>query len=634
MSSPAIYDEQLERFAPITSAADVEAVEHTPLSARIAFRNTYDLVQRSARRYGDKLAFIHQATGDVHAPTRSLSYTQLGCLVTHLANELSLLGVGRTDAVGLLFPNVPEFFGAFVGASTVGVAAPINGYFESLQIRGHLAAIDANVVLAFDPRRQSEAWTRLTNALDGSPVQIIALMQDPEAGPLDEALLGQWRLQVPSKVELIALPSAPDSPELLPAIEPPKPQDAAAYFNTGGTTGQAKIAVQTQMNHVFMGWSLSNGAGVDETARLICGLPVFHVNAVFVTGFSPIMAGATVILLGDAGYRTPGVVANLWALIDRHRATFFSGVLTLYAALLSAPADGCDLSSLRTVGCGAAPMPAELFQIFERTFPVTIVEGYGLTEGTTCSTVNPPAGIRKIGSVGLRMPYQQVITAEITDGAISRFCATNEVGSVLIKGPSVFKGYLDPVANKRCWVGEDWLDTGDLGRFDQDGYLWLTGRTKDLIIRGGHNIDPAMIEDAMVAHPAVALAAAVGRPDAYAGEVPVVYVTLKPGMSVESSALISFARERVPERAAVPQTVTVIDHMPVTPVGKILKPPLRVRTALEVVRELLVAMDARAELDAEAAAAGLVVRISDLEGTSPGALRAKAGAMALRLEFC
>jgi fatty-acyl-CoA synthase len=236
-------------------------------------------------------------------------------------------------------------------------------------------------------------------------------------------------------------------------------------------------------------------------------------------------------------------------------------VPTIYAALLDTAIGENDISSLEFAICGAAPMPAKLIDAFKAKTGVKILEGYGLTEGTCASSLNPPDGQRIAGSIGLRIPYQQM-RAVILDGQgrFLRMAETDEIGIIAIHGPNVFAGYLDPNHDSGLWIeidGERWLNTGDLGRQDANGYFWLSGRRKELIIRGGHNIDPKVIEEALSKHPAVALAVAVGSPDAYAGEVPVAYVQPKPGAAVTEEDLLEFAASTIPERAAVPKRIRV-----------------------------------------------------------------------------
>jgi acyl-CoA synthetase (AMP-forming)/AMP-acid ligase II len=220
------------------------------------------------------------------------------------------------------------------------------------------------------------------------------------------------------------------------------------------------------------------------------------------------------------------------------------------------------------------------------------MEGYGLTEATCASArsfVNHPVP----GSVGQRLPYQQVktITVDAEGGWVD--LASGEVGVLAIGGPTVFPGYVvdrgpdGPVVDGLGKLREGWLDTGDLARVDNEGFVHLVGRAKDLIIRGGHNIDPAVIENALLAHPAVAAAQAVGRPDVHAGEVPAAFVTLTPGADVTAEELRAWASDRVSERAAAPKSVTVLDTLPLTSVGKPFKPALRAVAARDAVAEAL-----------------------------------------------
>jgi fatty-acyl-CoA synthase len=225
-------------------------------------------------------------------------------------------------------------------------------------------------------------------------------------------------------------------------------------------------------------------------------------------------------------------------------------------------------------------MSPELQTRVEDATGLTIVEAYGLTEATCTVSMNPLFGERRTGSVGLPIPFQDIrIVLRDAEGRLARAAEPGEIGSVILAGPNVFPGYLSEQHNAGLWAdlgdGRRWLDTGDLGLIDTEGYLWLKGRTKDLIIRGGHNIDPAMIEDAFYAHPAVSMAAAIGRADSYAGEVAVVYVQLKEGREADPDELTSFAKSRIHERPAWPKEVIIVEALPLTAVGKVFKPTLR-----------------------------------------------------------
>jgi fatty-acyl-CoA synthase len=241
----------------------------------------------------------------------------------------------------------------------------------------------------------------------------------------------------------------------------------------------------------------------------------------------------------------------------------------------------------------------ELFRRFEEHSGLKILEGYGLTEGTCVSAINPYEGEQKVGSIGLRLPYQDMRVFIVDEtGKYVRQAETDEIGSVCIKGPNVFKGYLDEAQNRDIWPKEGWLNTGDLGRQDGDGYFWLTGRIKELIIRGGHNIDPAAIEDPLYRLPGIRLAAAVGRPDPHVGEVPIAYVQLQEDADLSEAQIFEYLEGEIGERAAIPKEVFIVDQIPLTPVGKIFKPSLRwqaiqrvYQTELEALGDLVESFD-------------------------------------------
>ena len=219
-----------------------------------------------------------------------------------------------------------------------------------------------------------------------------------------------------------------------------------------------------------------------------------------------------------------------------------------------------------------------------------------MTETSSVHTMAYPDMPRQAGSVGRPLPYARTRVVKLdADGRLLGDCAADEIGVVAMAGPGVFSGYLSDVHNRGAFVAPGWVNSGDLGRLDEQGQLWITGRAKDLIIRGGHNIDPAPLEELLYRHSAVALAALVGQPDAYAGELPVAYVQLKPDATTTATELIAYLRERTPERAAVPVALHFVTPMPLTAVGKIFKPALRSDAARRVVQQLLEGLDADAE---------------------------------------
>lgn len=265
---------------------------------------------------------------------------------------------------------------------------------------------------------------------------------------------------------------------------------------------------------------------------------------------------------------------NFWKLVERWKISFIITVPTAISAKMQRPIDA-DVSSVQMAFSGSAPLPLELFRRFEKATGVTLVEGYGLTEATCLVSCNPTDGEKKVGSIGIPFPYCDVRIFKTTpNGPIE--ADIDEVGEICVSNPGVFVGntYTETEKNVDLYYG-DHLRTGDLGRVDADGYLWITGRAKDLIIRGGHNIDPAEIEEALLHHEAVAFAGAIGQPDAHSGEVPCAFVELVDGGKVSEAELLEFCQKHVHERAAMPKHMTIMPELPKTAVGKIFKPDLR-----------------------------------------------------------
>ena len=284
---------------------------------------------------------------------------------------------------------------------------------------------------------------------------------------------------------------------------------------------------------------------------------------------APMLRGQHVVWAGPLGYRDAALFGILWKLVERYRIASMSGVPTIYAALARVPVDA-DVSSLHYPLVGAAPLPLSVAEAFKAATGATLCEGYGLTEATCASARNFPACPRP-GSVGQRLPYQEMLAVRIDEATGGAGAARPRRGrTIAVKGPNVFAGYLAPGPDgdfdPGTEINDGWLDTGDLGSVDVDGYVRLAGRAKDLIIRGGHNLDPAVIEDALLEHPAVSAAAAVGSPDAHAGEVPVAYVTVEATPGAGEAELRAWAAAHVPERAAAPKRVEIIDAIPVTAV--------------------------------------------------------------------
>ncbi|MET9267413.1 AMP-binding protein [Amycolatopsis sp. NPDC004079] len=340
-------------------------------------------------------------------------------------------------------------------------------------------------------------------------------------------------------------------------------QAVALLIYTSGTTGQPKGVVLDHANVRAMTEMIVDALELGAADHSLLILPLFHVNGIVVSVLAPLLAGGRSTI--TARFRAD----DFFDTIERVRPTYFSAVPAIYARLAGLPDTvRPDTSSLRLVVCGAAPMPAELIQRVEERFGVVVVEGYGLSEGSCASTLNPLAGPRKPGTVGRPLPGQEVALMDprgrLTDGP----------GEVVVRGPNVMRGYLNRPEATAATIVDGWLHTGDVGRFDEDGYLVLVDRIKDMIIRGGENLYPKEIENALHAHPAVLEAAVVGAPHPVLGELPVATVTLYPAAVVSEAELLEHCRARL-TRVKVPVRIDIVPALPRNPVGKIDKPALR-----------------------------------------------------------
>ena len=587
---------------PIRNQADIAAIEAIPLSERALPESSYAALVDASKRSPDAQALSFFLSADRLDEAHVWTYAELVADVTRAANLFAALGVAADRPVAYVLPNLPETHFTIWGGEAAGAALAINPMLEPRQVADIMRFARASILVTLAPALHPKAWLGLADELASLP-DLSAIAFVDMADYLDGEKRGAARASIEdarASIEGAAAGSHLRVVNLREAMReqpsdrlvPPRTieaDDISSYFCTGGTTGAPKIAVRTHLNEVFDSWAASKATETDGSlGTVLCGLPLFHVNGQLVTGLQPWMRGDRVVIATPEGYRGKNVIARFWQIVSRYRVTMFSGVPTLYAALMQTPVGDNDISSLRFAGCGAAPMPSALIRAFEAKTGVKILEGYGLTEGACVSSVNPAAGERRAGSIGLPIPYQRMEAVVLDgDGRFHRMADVDEVGVIAISGPNVFKGYLDPRHNAGVWIdidSERWLNTGDLGRRDSNGYFWLTGRKKELIIRGGHNIDPRTIEEALASHPGVALAAAIGSPDAYAGEMPVAYVQPKPGATVTEQELLEHAALTIPERAAIPKRIKISPSLPVTAVGKLFKPALVEREIEETVR--------------------------------------------------
>ncbi|PWW03575.1 fatty-acyl-CoA synthase [Hoeflea marina] len=337
----------------------------------------------------------------------------------------------------------------------------------------------------------------------------------------------------------------------------------ASILHTGGTTGLPKLVPQTHGNHIHAAWSFAQMFSIDETDVIINGMPMVHVGGTITFQLSVLAAAGHMILTAPAGFRDPAVVANYWAMVERFRVTMAGGVPTTIAAIADVPVDGHDISSLRMALTGGAILPSTVAARFEQRAGIPLLEQYGMTETLANIATTPFHGEKRRGSVGYRAPFGGIrIGSTSPDDGSGEGAAAEVIGPVSCRGPNVFPGYLSAEHRQGLFLGEGWMSTGDIGFMTRQGQLVLTGREKDLIIRSAHNIDPAVIEEAANSHPDISLSAAVGMPDAYAGEVPVIFVEPVPGRQIDLAELLGYITARVPEPPAKPRHVYVLAEIP------------------------------------------------------------------------
>ena len=394
--------------------------------------------------------------------------------VARAAALLDRLGVGAGDVVAIAMPNRVELIIALFAAWRLGAAAtPVNAALTPTEMQYQVDDAGAKVVIGDGLE------------LDATVVDVGALAAEPSA----------YR-----------------------AAADVRPDSLALLIYTGGTTGKPKGVMLDHANIAAMCDMTRAGLGITAVDHSLLILPLFHVNGIVVGTLTPLLAGGRVTVAGRFSPKT------FFGLVERIRPTYFSAVPAIYALLTSMPeAETGDTSSLRLVVCGAAPMPAELIARVEDGLGVALVEGYGLSEGSCASTLNPYDGVRKPGTVGLPLPGQEVRVVD----QLGRSVPQGERGEVVIRGANVMRGYLNRPGDTAKTIVDGWLHTGDVGIFDEDGYLRIVDRIKDMIIRGGENIYPKEIETVLYSHDGVHEAAVVGRPDDVLGEVVVAYVSVR-----------------------------------------------------------------------------------------------------------
>lgn len=571
--------------AKLTSINDIEAYEKTAIFQRYPWCNTYDLIVQSSVKYGQDPAIEFLPTAAIGESSIKISYEELTNQVNQTANLLHTLGVNKRDVVTLLLPSLSQTHMALWGSQAAGISSPINPLLESEHIIEIMNQTQSKVLISLGSDRSEDIWAKVKCIVTQVPsLESLLLISDGD--------ISEYKVSENIKIDNFLSEIAKQPADRLISERKINGDDLAAFFHTGGTTGRPKVAQLTHSGLAFVAQlSVDTKSDQGRFASLIA-LPLFHIYGTIVAGIGLIFGGRTIVMMTSSGFRSPNVVANWWHYIARYQVKSFPAVPTILNALIQTPAKD-DISCLEEITCGSAPLSKTLQAAFEEKFGLTITVGYGMTETSGLQSRPLPSILSPAGSVGLRMPYMQMCTAHVDGSNLIKICDHDEAGVVLVRGPHIFAGYLDAEDNAKAWVDHNWLNTGDTGYIDTNGNLFLTGRSKDLIIRSGHNIDPAIIEESLAKHPSIAMAVAIGQPDAYAGEVPVVYATLKNSINEDDPVgfiedeLMTYCQQHISERAAIPKRIEIIDEIPLTAVAKVFKPALRNRATEFAIQQIL-----------------------------------------------
>ncbi|KGX92862.1 long-chain fatty acid--CoA ligase [Pontibacillus halophilus JSM 076056 = DSM 19796] len=484
---------------------------------------------------------------------QEMTYKELNEASNVFARSLQSRGVKKGDRVAIMLPTCPQFVIAYFGILKCGaIVTQINPMLVERELSHILNDAGAETIVAFDG-----AYENVKKVQPQTPLKTIIMLEFQPRIQLGE---GDTSFQA-----FLAEGTGQLNPVTINSLE-----DVAVFQYTGGTTGRSKGAMLTHRNIVantvqsyeFFKHHIRYGQ-----ERTLTVLPLFHVFGMTSAMLLSIRTGATNILLPKFD------VQEVLETIRDEKPTMFPGVPTMYVAIIHHPeADQYGLNSLRLCNSGSAPMPVELLKAFERKTGASILEGFGLSEAAPVTHCNPPFGERKYGSVGIGYPSTDYKVVDVANGVDE--VELGEIGELIVSGPQVMKGYWNNEEETAIALRDGWLYTGDLARMDEDGYVSIVDRKKDLIISRGYNIYPRDVEEVLYEHPAVMEAVVIGVPDPYRGEQVQAVVVLKSGESITEEALIDYCSEHMAPYK-VPKAIEFRQGLPKTNVGKILRRSIR-----------------------------------------------------------
>ncbi len=491
----------------------------------------FDLLARAAEAHPEAAAVCYRE--------QTISYNALLRLTEGLAGGLAALGLRRRPRIGLLLPNCPPFITTYLAAARLGgTVIPINVLYRPDEVRYILQDAEADVLVTAEPFRPLVAALR------------------PHLPHLAHVVMATEGEVQPDEVDFRTL--AGHAPPRHNAISE---REIAVILYTSGTTGRPKGAMLTHRNLLANVESCYNIFHVGPEDVLVSALPLFHAFAAMVFLLLPLRGASRMQLMERF------LPANTLELLESSGATLFGGVPSMFGLMLQVPPESRPrLDALRICVSGGAPLPPEVWSAFEQAFHVALIEGYGLTEASPVVAVNPPDGVRKPGSIGLPLPGVEV---KIVDER-GRGVPVGTIGELAVRGGNVMKGYLHRPEETKQAVRSGWLFTGDLARADEDGYLYIAGRKKELIIVGGLNVYPGEVERVLVEHPAVLEAAAFGVPDSTRGEAVWAAVVLRPGAEATPRELQIFCRDRLAD-FKIPRGIDLRAELPKNALGKVMR---------------------------------------------------------------
>jgi fatty-acyl-CoA synthase len=564
-----------EPGGPIRGQTEIAALEEIPLESRITEWDINAWLRRGLAADPDKVAITYFQQADPEATPTVLHYRELRARANRIANLLHRLGVRSGDAVQFLLPVVPDLFAVLVASMARGIASPVNWMLEPAHLLDLIRAADASVVIVLGTTPDFAIWEKISAIRDQISPNVRIFSLHAPGGTL-----------LPDSDLLTA--AANESDELVFSDRRGR-DDVVAYIHSGGTTGAPKLVKLTSGGFVHKVWTITVTMAHRPTDILFADMPMFHIAGFVHCGVQPLVHGASLVVPSPLGARDRLLVRNYWKFVERFRISFLHAVPTTLGLLAQNPPQSEDISSLAPYSVtGSTALPVATAEAIERGLGIRLVATYGATEFTMNVSQAPRDGEPRYGSAGIRNPYTQIRVVRMdAAGNILGDCAPDEIGAVLLRSPGTTPGYVGIAPDPKILLGDGWINNGDLGRLDAQGYLWITGRAKDVIIRGGHNIDPGIIEDALRRHPAVLMAAAVAKPDLHAGELPTAYVQLKDNAAASEEELRDFARQHVTERAAAPQEVVILAELPLTDVRKVNRNALREDAACRVFSAVL-----------------------------------------------